>query len=253
MMERKEKIEVAKKISKNILKRYGKEIKAIAIYGSLAKKTDLEYSDIELFIVTKKDLSSKNKYLIYKNVPLMYWFITSKEIEEMLKNPKGEWPDWPQSVESFVKPLPLYDPENLFMRYKKIRSKIPPSTFKKACETTLINIYEEICKIKNAKLSNNKIAITDEARELGWITIMFVALANGFHYTSTKNRFAEALSLKKLPKDFGNLVSILMGYNPSTIEEKYNSCINLWDNIKDFSKENNYKIKTIKDLKSLKI
>jgi kanamycin nucleotidyltransferase len=52
-MEHQQRMELAQMITKRLIIRYGKVVKAIGLYGSLARNEDGPYSDIEMFCVLR--------------------------------------------------------------------------------------------------------------------------------------------------------------------------------------------------------
>ena len=53
-MKHNERLKLAREIGKKIIKRQGKNISSIGIFGSVARNEDDKFSDLELIVITKK-------------------------------------------------------------------------------------------------------------------------------------------------------------------------------------------------------
>lgn len=172
-----EKLEMAKAISKMILQKYGDEILLVGVYGSVARREDRDYSDIDMYVVTK-NLTSQ-KYFAYKGVPFTIHFKTEKQVVETIKNVTSTWP---AEVHQFLSPKILYDSRKLPDEWKRIVKSIPKEDFRKAASTALIELYENVEKVRNACGQRNLSRCIEAVWNVVWHTDMFVALANGTYY-----------------------------------------------------------------------
>ncbi|MFH1425469.1 MAG: kanamycin nucleotidyltransferase C-terminal domain-containing protein [archaeon] len=249
-MKRRDRLVIADSVKKQIFNKYGKEVLAIAVYGSLAQELDERYSDVEMYTILKKDYKDKNNnFAIYKGIPVSYWLITDNEVLEKIKEIDGSWPEWPQNVVTYLDPLVLYDYGNIFEKYKKIVDKIPQKIFMSEAEKTMLLLYEQICKIKNANLKKDDFNLVYESRELAWFVFMFVAFVNRKYYTSTKTRLSESVKFGKLPKDYERLMQILLGMGRVDNKKLYESSLEMWKNIFVFGKRLGMGLKEIRSFR----
>ena len=86
-----ERIEIGRKISSQILDSYKDAVLAICIYGSVAKRLDRPYSDLEIFCVVTDNLELTSKFYVYDGLLVeIDYFQESKFLGEAAK--KGR--DW---------------------------------------------------------------------------------------------------------------------------------------------------------------
>ena len=251
-MERKERLKIAKELSKRILEAHKENILAIGVYGSMARKEDQKYSDIDMIIITKKEGKEEGKFFLHSGMSIEYEFVTKKEAIENIKNVNRDWPDWPQEATMYTNPLPLYDPNKTFKKFKTIVGGLNPGEFNKAAERALLILYEETCKVKNAELIKDKVNLLTFAREAALVAQLFVALVNKKYYSSNRNILKESQKFSKLPKDYKKLVMVASGYNRETQSQVYKATLKLLDNCSDLAKKEGLKFAEYNDLKQLK-
>jgi kanamycin nucleotidyltransferase len=200
-----ERLKLAKAISKMILQKYGNEILFVGVYGSVARGEDADYSDIDMYVVTKSLTSQR--YFAYKGVPVTIHFKTVKEVLETIRNVTSTWP---AEVHQFLEPKILYGSKKLPMEWKQIAKKIPAEDFYKAASTALIEIYENVGKVKNACKQKNLGRCIEAVWNVVWHADMFVALLNKTYYGKPGFRgLEEATSFKKTPTNYSKLMKTL--------------------------------------------
>jgi hypothetical protein len=62
------------------------------IYGSTARGTDTEWSDLEMWFVVKEGCEAKEQHLIFRDTAVGYRVYRESELIEILTNPDERWP-----------------------------------------------------------------------------------------------------------------------------------------------------------------
>jgi kanamycin nucleotidyltransferase len=110
-MEHQHRMELAQLIAERLIVRYGTAVKAIGLYGSLARQEDGPYSDIELFCVLRAP-----------GEPRTYewcagaWKAEVNVLDEVALRQEASQLDgsWARTHGAFVRVLPLLDPDDYF-------------------------------------------------------------------------------------------------------------------------------------------
>ncbi len=167
-------IEIVKKFSKEVLKKYGNKIKAIVMMGSVARKEFKEISDIDVFVIiddTSMEMNEDIKNKIDEDLENISEKIPESKINKKLPNGKSEkinllsvqptytltefW-DYARVahpiIYNFIKEgIPIYD-TGFFEPIKKLLNmgKIPST--REAIESYMESAPKKIMRAKTVKL-----------------------------------------------------------------------------------------------------
>ena len=147
---REERMEIAYSIANQVIERYGSKVQAIGIYGSLARKTDGPFSDIEIKCI----LNALDEDFCYEWTAGDWKAEVNFESEEhIIEEATTVDEKWPLTHGQFFNILPIYDPNDFFTELKVKASLIDSSKFKEAiCRTLVEEMYEYIGKMRNIGL-----------------------------------------------------------------------------------------------------
>src|SRR5919204_5810798 len=121
-MRHEERIEIADEIAAEILREYGEAIVAVAIYGSVAKNEDGEYSDLEMWVTTHEDFSRRELLYVYRGIPVE---VSYSPVERFLEAAGRVGPNWAIEADAYNSYIVLYDRENFVERLKAAASDLP--------------------------------------------------------------------------------------------------------------------------------
>ena len=221
-------IEIAQRLKKKILQRYKNHVLGIAIYGSVAKGEDRRYSDLEMYVITKRKLGVREHRYVYRGTPVEISYIPEKE---MLQRARQINPDWALVTDFYRSYLILYERDAWFTKLQRAVLSQNPEDFKAAIRKSLVWLNELMGKIKNAYFHNDYFLFLWLTSFLGWESIMFLGLINQRYYKSERYLFETVFTFPLLPKNYRSLLEIV--FHISTTERKkiYRACQRLFNEI----------------------
>ncbi|GAB0168163.1 hypothetical protein LSPCS325_16000 [Lysinibacillus sp. CTST325] len=139
---RDERMEIAYSIANQVLERYGSQVHAIGIYGSLARKSDGLFSDIEIKCI----LNSLDESFNYEwTAGAWKAEVNFESAEDIIEEATAVDEEWPLTHGQFFNIQPVYDPNDFFPELKTKATSVDSSIFKEAiCRTLIEEMYEYI-------------------------------------------------------------------------------------------------------------
>src|SRR5512136_1748508 len=110
-MNHNDRIELARKIADQIVNRYGQDIIGIALYGSVAKNEDAEYSDLEFWIATTDKIPSREVLSIYKGQSIELFYGPA---DNFINDTKTVTPFWPLQADMRRSFIIMHEQGNYF-------------------------------------------------------------------------------------------------------------------------------------------
>ncbi len=224
-MHHRARIEIANRIKKMVLKKYRKYVLGIAIYGSVAKGEDRKYSDLEMFVVTRKKFAVREYRYVYKSIPIEISYIPERE---MLRKARQITPDWPIVADFYRSYRILYQKDDWFRRLERAVASQNQDDFKRAIEKSLVWLHELIGKIKNAYLCNNNSLFLYLASHFGWESIIFLGLINRSYYESERGIFKKVFEFPILPNDYSRLLETVCHFSATRRKRVYRATLKLY-------------------------
>ena len=83
----------SKKLSDKIIRTHPDVILS-CVYGSTAKITDTEWSDLDMIFIVENENKVQGKSFIYKDIVINYQMVNEGELEKTLTIPTMSWPFW---------------------------------------------------------------------------------------------------------------------------------------------------------------
>lgn len=242
-----ERFKIAKAISEMIVQKYADEILLVAVYGSVARKEDTAYSDIDMYIVTRN--LTFQRYFAYNEVPVTVHFKTKREVSEAVGKVTSTWP---AEVHQFLFPKILYGSKKLPNEWKKIVEKIPEKDFREAASVSLIEIFENVGKTRNACKQKNLGRCIEAVWNVVWHADMFVALVNRTYYKKPGFRgLEEVTKFKKIPANYCKLMKTL--WKSRNFSELNMASTELWESCLELAKKEGIRFENYTSLEEIKI
>ncbi|MGE7693913.1 ANT(4')-I family aminoglycoside nucleotidyltransferase [Lysinibacillus sp. NPDC094177] len=237
---REERMEIACSIANQVLERYGSKVQAIGVYGSLARKTDGPFSDIEIKCI----VDSLDEGFSYE------WTagdwkaeVNFDSAEDIIEDATTVDEEWPLTHGQFFNILPIYDPNDFFPELKAKASSVDYSIFKEAiCRTLVEEMYEYIGKLKNIEIQGPQTFLPILAMKFATAGAMILGLHNKQFFTTSAQVLPEALSFIDKPEGFDVLCELVMSGNLSDPQQILAICENYWDSLLKWSVQHGYHI-----------
>jgi kanamycin nucleotidyltransferase len=245
-MEHQQRMDLAGKIADRLIARYGTSVKAIGLYGSVARNEDGPYSDIEMFCVLKSPGEACNYEWC-----MGPWKAEVNVIEEVSLRQKASQVNgrWAQTHGAFMHILSLAGPDDYFSGLRELVLSHPSEIFDAAIKEVLIgDIYEIIGKVRNAQAKEHHQALTVLAVELVQRTAYALGLAHRYLYRSKSSILDEAVNLPDPPEGFYALAQMVMIGNLQDAEMVVIACDNLWSGLVNWAEERGYSLIASQDI-----
>lgn len=237
-MDHQQRLKLAQKIAGRLIARYNTSLKAIGLYGSVARNQDGPYSDIELFCVLRGSGETQN----YEWCAGPWKAEVNVRGEEELRVEAARLPGrWALTHGAFVNVLPLMDPEHYFDGLRELVMQHSSEDWRTLIEEELIcNIYEQVGKARNAFVQQNYQALPTLAVLLAQRTAYILGLEHRRLYQAASSVLDEAVKLPDLPEGFTALAHLVMAGNLSDASLVNSACNNLWSGLVRWADERGY-------------
>jgi kanamycin nucleotidyltransferase len=245
-MEHQQRMELAQMIAERLISRYGKSVKAIGLYGSLARNEDGPYSDIEMFCVLRAPAETRN----YEWCAGPWKAEVNVRDEVALRQEASEVAgSWARTHGAFVHVFPLTDPEDYFSGLRELVMSHPPELFREVIEEVLVgDIYELIGKVRNAHVRGHEQALVVLAVELTQRTAYALGLEHRHLYGTSSSVLDEALRLPDLPEGFHPMAQMVMTGDLQHAPLIVSACDILWSGLVRWAEERSYTLLASQDI-----
>jgi kanamycin nucleotidyltransferase len=230
-----ERLARAEAIAAQFRAKFGKKIRAIGLYGSLARGTDGPYSDIEMFCIVKgKDFEQNYEWCQggWKAE------VNVLSLDALQANAVELDESWPLTHSAYVHILPLRDPENLFPGLRELVFGHSSEDFSQLMADTIVwECFELMGKIRNAQHSGQTEALSTEVIALARTGAYLVGLDNRHLYSTFGRMFSESLFLPNRPNAYDELCRVAMRGELSEPVKLFKLAEDFWQGIETWAQE----------------
>ncbi|MEJ5224048.1 MAG: kanamycin nucleotidyltransferase C-terminal domain-containing protein [Anaerolineales bacterium] len=237
-----ERLARAHAIANRFREKFGPDVLAIGLYGSLARGADGPYSDIEMFCVVRgegidhdyewSEGAWKAEVNLYSPDTLLDF---ARELDEF----------WPLSHGALVNALPLYDPDGLFTTLREPVFAHSGADFAEQIVSTIVGeLYEFLGKIRNAIHTGQTAHLAAWAVEMAQFTALVIGLANRHLYTASATLFAESLALPDRPGGYDALCELVTSGRLSDAARIAHAADALWEGLEAWAAAHGWEIHT---------
>jgi kanamycin nucleotidyltransferase len=187
---------------------YGPRLLALGVYGSVARRADGPYSDIEMYCVIQGE-----------GVDYAYeWTTGPWKAEVDVRSPDtllaeaGELEGmWSLTHQAAVSVLPLEDPQGIFTQMAQAALDHTDEEYAQALSDLIVGeIYELVGKVRNALAQDKTASLALFTAELGRYAAGMVGLAARRLYPSASEMLADSLTLPDQPYGYAELCQLLI-------------------------------------------
>ena len=216
-MDHEQRIQLVNRITEMFLEKYKKETLLGGVYGSTAKGTDTEYSDLEMFFIIENESKAKSFRFAYESIPVGVEVQKVSNVEEDIT--KIEL-DWSLKMGRLFNLKVVYGDSAILREFGEILEKVPKVRFNAflAKETPLC--YEGLWKLKAVKVRKNTFEMGLFVEEILKEFMLLVAIFNReFINYDYFGGLLESFDFKNLPRDYEKNARKLMKWNDLSIDD----------------------------------
>lgn len=188
----KKKLDIVKKVVTDFKKK--KNVLGIFLAGSLARKEVHEFSDIDLYILTRRKVKHQ---LTDPFDPLHISFLTQKELEQRFVDK-----DWIFSRCLLLKGKILFDPLGILRKLKSKIKKYPENIRQFELKANVFHAKYQLSRAKYALRKKDLPSAVYFLMRCGEEILFFFYVLNRMYLSSERKIFEERKKIKTKPKNF---------------------------------------------------
>lgn len=243
-MERARRRRLAEELAAKVVKSR-KDVVAVVLFGSVARGDDGPDSDVELAALVRRGGHAAQRFVLGGVLFNVYWSSAAGYRRNMLE------PDGDASRHGFLDGVPLYDPHGWFARLKREVANLPPSFYRQSAEDALHQMYEYVCKARNAWRRGDGPNVLYATGVVGYLGRVLVALVNRRHYRTENTMGTEWREFHDLPADFGRLLAPLIAER-ATLRRRYEASMALWRGCRAWAARRGIRLNAVRGLHAVR-
>ncbi|NER84300.1 MAG: nucleotidyltransferase [Leptolyngbya sp. SIO1D8] len=232
--------QLAEQVVQRVLAVRGEQVLAIGLYGSLARGTDQLYSDIEMKCVLNTHGEDYSQEWVEDGVKIEVNF----ESEDVILSEAAIVDeDWAITHGAYFDMQPLYGSDEFFVRLKDALRSPSQEDFTAAIREIIVgNIFEAICKLRNARLESNTDYLPMLACEIAQQSAFAIGLAHRKCYSTRAFVLQESLAFENRPNGHEKLCQIVMTGNLKDFDAITKTLETLWSGLVQWAEENRFNL-----------
>lgn len=237
-MNHEQRLALAHDLTQRILARYGEEVLGVAIYGSVARNEDSQYSDLEMKVVTSNAVAESDVEYVHSSgakVEINY------EPEDIYLHNAGTVGDhWWHTAGQYRNQLITFrrDDSNIFARASVAAQELlhDEAPFKARMAQLIVdNLYELMNKIRGAWQRRDESNLRWWAHDFVYDTACYLALANRVYFITSGTIWQQVLEFSILTEGFADELTLLAGFEQGSLAAVYRAAEELWANIQQLA------------------
>jgi len=244
-----ERVQTANKLTEMMVKKYGDDVLLGGIFGSTAKGTDTEYSDLEMLFVVRDESKAKSFDFAYRGMPVT---VVVQRISEVEKDITEVELEWPLKMGRLFNLKIACGNRNVLRRFRRLLNSVPESKFYRCIAKETPLCHEGLGRLKAVKMRGNThetgLFVFEILFEFTLLTAIFNREFINHDYLGGLN---EAFKFKKLPKNFENNARKLLNWANMNIDEVINLAEEFVHNFVAFTNKNGIKLEDHTPLEKL--
>jgi hypothetical protein len=174
-------LEIARRIVERKKQELGEHLVAAACYGSVAHHASMEYSDIELIILTDDAIEAREDMFFDDGIMVECDILPAAR---MLKAAQLVRASWGIEADQYLYHLVLWDPDQFFPRLWATARNLPAEDFERALKTSWWREYEIRTKALNAQVLADRTRLCAHGWDFAKAAAMHIALYERKPYES---------------------------------------------------------------------
>lgn len=151
------------RVAGQLRRREGKNLVAVAVYGSVAQNEERRHSDIDMLVILRRPRAMPWA-AVREGVLVTFLQLTPEEARAEVS---GTNPNLPEALSGWRSIRPLYDPIGIVAGLRRRARRPTAAMFRRAARAAILATFEDYGKLRNALDA----ADLEEAREMAiWFT-----------------------------------------------------------------------------------
>jgi len=216
-MNHEERVDLAGKIASLLLTKYGDEILLGGIYGSTAKGTDTEYSDLEMFFIVRDESEAKTFDFAFKGTPV---HVEVKKLSRVEREITEVDIEWPFKMGMLFNLKVTCGDKAILKKFRKLLDEVSNDTFYEFITKCTPLCYEGLGRLKSVKIRGNT---HETGLFVAEVLVEFMLLTALFNKEFIKHDYLgglpESFKFKHLPKNYEKTARMLMNWKALDLDE----------------------------------
>ena len=228
------------------IRRTRPDVRSVILFGSVARGDDLSDSDVDLTVIAKRGPWEPQRFVLGGVLFNVYWKSWQSMLRDMLEL-RGD-----ATRHGFLDGVALYDPEGLLPKLRKLVASLPESFVRASATEALHEMYEYVCKVRNAWRSRDRANLEYAARITATHATTVVALLNHRYYASENAVWAGWRAFPDLPPGFSALVPrVFKGRLPN--RRLYETAMATWDTTRAWAAQRGVRLRVVRTLRAVRV
>lgn len=250
-MDHEERIHAANRLTNMMIEKYGNDILLGGIFGSTARNTDTEHSDLEMLFIVRNQSKAKRFEFAYKGMPVV---VLVKKVADIEKDIKEIELDWPLKVGTLFNLKITCGDKAILKSFRKMLESVPQEKIDEFLARKAPLCYEGFGRLKAVKIRGNIHEVSLFVAEVLFEFNLLVAIFNGeFINHDYLGGLNEAFDFKSLPKDYEKIARQLYNWTNLSLDETISLTEEFVRNFVEFMAENGIKLKEHTPLEELEL
>jgi hypothetical protein len=222
ILNRLQRLDLANRVAREIAEKHGENILSVAIGGSLSKEEDLQFSDLDLVVITREKVRTEIR--VIEGVVTEYIFATLDDLTKIISDPKEEsWSFWASIIS---RARTILGKDEIIEQLRRDLNNVPREKYEEAAKLKLPLILEYSNHVKNAVLRNDLYSAIFNSLWMTNVVGEFTALINfKFFSTNVFRSLIQAREFSLIPNDFFKLMEGIY------VEKKLDSLANMTERL----------------------
>src|SRR5215217_8505636 len=209
-MKHEERMQLAGSISARVVARLPGDVVISGVYGSTARNTDTQWSDLEMLFVVRSGSTFRGRQFLYRGMPIGLIVIERNKLEHQLANPDFGW--WDYLMHTLASMMVLYGDLEQVLTWLRLGQSVPSAKYREVLEANLSwLVHEPFGRIKSCLVRRNErdvgSAVMETLRHMqGALCLLNERWAAN---NTTYQGFVDTFSFTKLPEGWHDLIPTL--------------------------------------------
>ena len=229
---------LAQEIADRAVQVHGPGLKAVGLYGSMARDSDGPFSDIEVLCVLRLPGEEFTYEWAYGPGKAEVNFCSEDVLLRKAAEVDGRWP---LTHGAYQAVLALHDPEEFFPKLRHVAANRADDQFQAAINSVLVGeLYEFAGKLRNIPHGGSQAYLPELAMQMAKYGAFVVGLHNRRCFSTGAKVIEEALTLPDRPEGFDALCQLTASGRLSEHLKVVEACESFWAGVASWAQEHGY-------------